>query len=151
MKRTQLAPLTEPTVLEFLETASDLVHRLDRALSFRGISFSEYRLLRVLSSTKAVGCPRIDLAQAVGLTPSAVTRALKPLEKIGYLTNKRNMRDARQSLATLTPAGQRLLNDAQGDLNDLFTSLPLNYLNQQAIAEFKLRLLDMRSPHNRDQ
>ncbi len=144
MKPAKLSPLTEPVVFQFLETASNLVHRMDRALSFRGISFSEYRLLRALSSTEAAGYPRIELAQAVGLTPSAVTRALRPLEKIGYVTSKRNDRDARQSLAMITPAGLELLKDAHSVLSELLKSLPLNGLSQSDISEFKLRLLDLR-------
>jgi len=143
MKSGKLSPHTEPVVFEFLETASRLVHRLDRVLSLRGISFSEYRLLRIIARSGTAGCPRIDLAQAVGLTPSAVTRALKPLEKLGYVTNKRNERDARQSLALITAGGLQLLEDAQSLLNDLFKSLPLNLLTESTIAEFKLRLLDL--------
>ena len=144
MKTTKLSPLTEPTIFEFLDTASSLVRRMDRVLSLIGISFSEYRLLRMLGNSRTVGYPRINLAQAVGLTPSAVTRALKPLEKLGYVTNQRNERDARQSLALITPGGIQLLENAQSLLDDLFRTLPLNFLNQQAISEFKLRLLDLR-------
>lgn len=147
MKHTKLSPLTEPTVFEFLDTAANLVHRLDRALSVRGISFSEYRLLRTLASAKTAGCARIDLALAVGLTPSAVTRALKPLEKLGYVSNQRNERDARQSLATLTAGGGELLADAQTMLEDHLRGLRLNGLSQQAVSEFKNRLLDLQATH----
>jgi DNA-binding MarR family transcriptional regulator len=143
MKNKKLTPLTEPAVLEFLETASNLVHRLDRALSIRGMSFNEYRILSVLSETAAVGCPRIELASAVGLTPSAVTRALKPLEKLGYVISVRNNRDARQSLATIKPAGLELLNDGRSIMHELFRGLPLNALSQQKIAEFQSRLHDL--------
>ena len=143
MTNGKLSPRTESAVLELLETAANLVQRYDRALSFRGISYSEYRILSALSKTAPAGCPRIDLAHAVGLTPSAVTRALKPLEKIGYVSNSRNKRDARQSLATLSPAGVELLEDAQNVLNDLLKSLPFNLLAAEAVAEFKLRLLDL--------
>lgn len=136
----------EATVQQFLETASALERRLDRALSgTRGISFSEYRLLNALASAGANGLPRIDLANAVGLTASAVTRALKPLEKIGCVATQRNERDARQSLAIITPAGGELLNDAQGVLRDIFNGLPLNDCNEQEIAEFQNRLNDLRN------
>ena len=37
---------------------------------------------------------------------------LKPLEKIGYVATEKGERDARQSVATLTPAGEELLRDA---------------------------------------
>lgn len=144
MKASKLSPFTESTILEFLDTALNLVRRFDQALSIRGTSFSEYRLLKTLSDSEVEGCSRIDLAQSVSLTPSAVTRALKPLEKLGYVDNKRNARDARQSLAIITPAGRELLRDAQAVLDDLFRTLPINALSQQQVEGFKRRLLDLR-------
>jgi len=136
---------TETTVLQFLETAAYLERRLDRALSAtRGISFSEYRLLSALSGLTGKGIPRIDLANAVGLTASAVTRALKPLEKIGLVTTQKSDRDARQSLAVITPAGLELLDDAQGVLHDLFKQLFINTLNADQIAEFQQRLAEIK-------
>jgi DNA-binding MarR family transcriptional regulator len=145
MNTTDINSQTETTVLRFLETAAILERRLDRALSnTRGISFSEYRLLSTLSKAKTGGIPRIDLANAVGLTASAVTRALKPLEKLGYVTTQRSERDARQSLAIITPAGLELLNDAQGVLQDILRELPLNTLSQQKITEFQNRLKELK-------
>ncbi|MFT7246479.1 MAG: DNA-binding MarR family transcriptional regulator [Candidatus Azotimanducaceae bacterium] len=136
---------TEATILQFLESAAYLERRLDRALSAtRGISFSEYRLLSALSRVTDNGIPRIDLANAVGLTASAVTRALKPLEKIGLVTTQKSERDARQSLAMITPVGLDLLNDAQGVLRDMFKGLFMNTLNENEIEEFQSRLSEIR-------
>ncbi len=140
-----IATQTETTVLQFLETAYALERKLDRALSStKGISFSEYRLLKVLSQANSGGYPRIDLANGVGLTASAVTRALKPLEKIGLVSTERSVRDARQSLAVLTPAGQSLLDDAQCILQDALHELPINTLSPQKITNFQTVLNDLR-------
>ncbi len=141
MSTTNIATHTESTVLQFLETAALLERALDRALSnARGISFSEYRLLRALAHAYAGGAPRIELASAVGLTASAVTRALKPLEKLGYVATEKGERDARQSRAVITTAGRELLDDAQGVLQDNLRSLPLNTLSAQKVADFRNRL-----------
>jgi DNA-binding MarR family transcriptional regulator len=145
MDTSTIATHTEPTVLQFLETAYALERKLDRALSStKGISFSEYRLLKVLSRANPSGFPRIDLANSVGLTASAVTRALKPLEKIGLVNTERSPRDARQSLAVLTPAGQELLDDAQGILQDALRELPINTLSPQKITDFQNLLNGLR-------
>lgn len=145
MSTDNLAIHTEATVLQFLETASALERGLDRALSnVRGISFSEYRLLRALANACPGGSPRIDLANAVGLTASAITRALRPLEKLGYVTTERGERDARQSRAVITTAGRELLDDAQSMLQDMLRELPLNGLGPHKIAEFRNRLNEMR-------
>ena len=127
----------ETLVLILLESASLVERRLDRALSsIRGISFSEYRLLRSLSKLHDGTAMRVDLANAVGLTPSAVTRALKPLEKIGYVITQKSDRDARRSLATLTSAGTELLSDAQSLLKDVIAELPLDPLDYEQLFEF---------------
>jgi DNA-binding MarR family transcriptional regulator len=138
-------PETESLVLEFLETASTLECKLDRELSYtKGVSFCEYRLLKTLYELNAGGLPRIDLAKAVRLTASAVTCALKPLEKIGLVTSKRSEGDARQSLVAITPAGRELLEDARAILLDTLRGLPANTLSDQKTAEFKARLNKMK-------
>lgn len=48
---------------------------------------------------------RIDLADSVGLSPSAVTRLLAPMEKPGLVEKEANPRDARVSLVKLSTAG----------------------------------------------
>lgn len=145
MNKSNVAPHTAPTILAFLETAAGLERRLDRALACtRGISFSEYRLILALSKADN-GLPRIDLANAVGLTASAVTRALKPLEKIGLVTTEKSERDARQSIAVLTPAGLELLADAEGVLRDVFSHLFINTISENKIAEFQSRLSELRN------
>jgi len=125
----------------FLRTASDLERRFERSLSStRGLSFSEYQLLRELAGTFRGAAARVDLAQAVGLTPSAVTRALKPLEKLGYVTTERDDRDARRSVATITMGGEQLLDDANGVFRDGVRELNLNATDRRALDGLLARL-----------
>jgi DNA-binding MarR family transcriptional regulator len=122
---------------EHLDAASYLERRLDRALStIRGLSFSEYRLLRELANQPDARAMRVELAQAVGLTPSAVTRALKPLEKLGYVETLKSDRDARRSLACLTDGGRELLSDAEGIAGDVLHSLPIETLASAGLQGF---------------
>jgi len=140
--KNKLNPDAESLVLEFLEIAAGLERRLDRTLSFRGLTFSEYRILRAVAATEDTGISRIALANAIGLTPSAITRALKPLEKLGYVTTSRNERDARQSLALISRGGRQLLNEARSNLQEMMTGLPVNDLALSDIAELRGRLAD---------
>lgn len=103
-------------------------HRLEKRLdsnlgSIRGISLAEYRLLRALADAPSAWASRVDLAQAVGLTPSGVTRALRPMEKLGFVSTAKSKRDARLALASLTPAGQELVDDASAVVNDTMKTL----------------------------
>ncbi len=98
--------------------------RLDRHLgSIRGISLAEYRLLRALADAPQTRASRVALASLVGLTPSGVTRALRPLERFGYVATTKNDRDARLALATLTEAGRELVDDASGVIDDAMDSI----------------------------
>lgn len=119
-----------------LDAAGYVERRLDRALAIRGLSFSEYRLLRELARRPELRAMRVELAQAVGLTPSAVTRALKPLEKLGFVETLKSERDARRSLACLTPGGRELLADAEGIARDLIASLPMDSLDGEGLEAF---------------
>jgi DNA-binding MarR family transcriptional regulator len=110
--------------LAFAASWVRLEKRLDNNLgSIRGISLAEYRLLRALSDAPSSWASRVDLAHAVGLTPSGVTRALRPLEKLGLLSTAKSKRDARLALASLTPAGQELVEDASGVVNDTMKAI----------------------------
>lgn len=111
---------TEQTLaLAFAAAWNRLERRLDQSLgAIRGISLAEYRLLRALGNAPGSQASRVDLAQAVGLTPSGVTRALRPMEKLGIVSTVRSKRDARLAIAALTPAGRELLDDASGVVDD---------------------------------
>ena len=89
----------------------------------KDISFAEYRLLRALSDAPNAWASRVDLAQTVGLTPSGVTRALRLMEQLGYVATAKSKRDARLALASLTPAGQDLVNDASGVVDDIMKTI----------------------------
>jgi len=113
-------------VFSLITAANRLERRLDVQLSnIKGISFSEYQLLDALGSGSAT---RVGLAEMVGLTPSGVTRALKPMEKLGFVETIRDERDARRSLAQLTEQGSELLRDAAGVVNDTIESIDLDRL-----------------------
>ena len=120
MEATKVRPFT----LAFAAAWARLEKRLDHSLgAIRGISLAEYRLLQALGDAPSSQASRVDLAQAVGLTPSGVTRALRPMEKLGIVATVKSKRDARLAIAGLTPAGRELLGDAAGVVEDTMKTL----------------------------
>lgn len=110
--------------LTLVSAASNLERIADSNLSaIKGISLAEFRLLTAISQAPGKRASRADIARTVGLSPSAITRALRPLEKLGMTESIKNERDARLALATLTPVGEELLADAVGVLDDLLPSI----------------------------
>jgi DNA-binding MarR family transcriptional regulator len=96
--------------IRLTQAQNAVARRLDRALSaHHGLSFGDYLLLRHLGEAPGGRMRRMDLAAAVGLTPSGVTRALAPLERIGLVAREANPRDARVALTSLTGTGRDIL------------------------------------------
>ncbi|MCJ7815496.1 MAG: MarR family winged helix-turn-helix transcriptional regulator [Xanthomonadales bacterium] len=129
--------------LAFAASWNRIEKRLDSSLgAIRGISFAEYRLLRTLSDAPSSWASRVDLAHAVGLTPSGVTRALRPMEKLGYVTTAKSKRDARLALASLTPPGQDLVNDASGVVDDMMKTILERSRKNPAQVDDMIKLLE---------
>ncbi len=130
------------TVMALLESAALVERGLDSQLSnICGISFSEYRLLQALSEAHEATATRVEVARQVGLTPSAVTRAFKPLEKLGFIRSTKSERDARRSLATLTSAGVERITNARAVVADQVANLPVSDLPSAALEQFRDNLL----------
>lgn len=91
--------------------------------AIRGISYSEYRLLAAIGEGPAAGTSRVDLARMVGLSPSAVTRALRPLAELGMVVTEKHPRDARLAMTHLTPDGRELVSDAAGVVRDVMAQI----------------------------
>lgn len=132
---------------QFSLALADAWHRLEKRLdsnlgAIRGISLAEYRLLRALADSPGAWASRVDLAQSVGLTPSGVTRALRPMEKLGYVSTAKSKRDARLALATLTPAGRELVEDASAVVNDTMKSVMKRAPRAQAMMKEMIVMLE---------
>jgi DNA-binding MarR family transcriptional regulator len=90
-----------------------LMRQLDSKLaSLHGLSFNDYLILYALGTAPSGKLRRTDLAQAIGVTASGVTRSLLPLEKIHLIERLPDARDARVGYAALTPTGKQLLKHA---------------------------------------
>jgi DNA-binding MarR family transcriptional regulator len=99
--------------LALSRSAKVLSRRIDGRLgSLHGISFGDFAILLQLGRAPGARLRRIDLADQLGLTASAVTRALIPLEKIGLVSRKTDSSDARVSYASLTAPGRRVLGES---------------------------------------
>lgn len=94
-------------------TNAELARRLDRRLgAFHGISFVDFSVLNELGRDPNGRLRRVDLAEKMGLTQSAVTRILLPLEKIGLVSRHPDPHDARVGYAALTKTGRVMLENA---------------------------------------
>src|SRR5436190_12299860 len=99
--------------LALARATAALTRRVDGKLGmWHGISLNDLAILIELRDAPDGRLRRVDLAERLGVTASGVTRALIPLEKIGLVTRKHDVSDARVSYASLTAAGRRMADDA---------------------------------------
>jgi len=77
-----------------------------------GLTINDYEALLRLSRADDGRMRRVDLAEALILTPSGVTRLLDGLERAGLVEKATCASDARVTYACLTEAGERKLQEA---------------------------------------
>lgn len=76
-----------------------------------GLGFGDLALMQAIAEAPEGKIRRTDLADAVGLTASGVTRQLLPLEKIGVIKREEHERDGRASYVSLTKSGHQMLKE----------------------------------------
>ncbi|MFG2124265.1 MarR family winged helix-turn-helix transcriptional regulator [Streptomyces sp. NPDC048710] len=98
--------------LRLVRAQTALVRRFDARLGgLHGVSLADFTMLLRLGQAPGGRMRRVDLAEALGLTASGVTRGLAPLERIGLVTRESDARDARVAYASLTGTGRERLKD----------------------------------------
>lgn len=97
----------------------ELVNATEKRALVYGASFSEFVILRAVEAGGPNGIRRVDLAEQVSLSVSGITRALAPLEKLGYIEHQEEELDARVRKVVLTKAGRDLFKDIEKDVERL--------------------------------
>lgn len=111
------APLTERELAAWrgmLRTHSNLVARLDEELEREhGLPLSSYEVLISLADAPDGRLRMGELADALLLSRSGLTRLVDRLERQGMVSRERCEDDARGYFAVITDAGRRKLRDAR--------------------------------------
>src|SRR5260370_13697907 len=74
-----------------------------------GLQVSQHGVLTFVALAGADGATIGDLADALLLDRTTLTRNLQPLQKAGYLGIARSPKDAREQIVSLTKQGQKTL------------------------------------------
>lgn len=85
----------------------------EATMSRPGFHHSQHKILLMLK--KAGDCPlsQKKLAEALGVTPAAVTVALRKMEQSGLISRASDSEDSRKNNIELTEKGNRLLEDSR--------------------------------------
>ena len=96
----------------YIETVGDLTAALEADLAPTGLNLGDYQVLVHLSEADERRMRMCDLAEALQLSPSGLTRRLDGLVRAGLVSREGSPADRRVMLAVLTDAGWATLRDA---------------------------------------
>ena len=85
--------------------------QVERRVACLGIHHSQHRMLMYLSHCDAMPSQR-ELADAMGISPAAVTATLKCLEKEGYISREMTAEDNRRNRVCITEEGRRKVSES---------------------------------------
>ena len=99
----------------FIESVGDLMSAFESGLAEHGMNLGDYQVLVYLSEAPDRALRMCDLADALRLSPSGLTRRLDGLVKNGLVARQPSEEDRRVMMAVLTPHGLRRLQKAAPD------------------------------------
>jgi DNA-binding MarR family transcriptional regulator len=113
--------------VRFLRAHAAVTRQLSARLeAAHGLTLNDYDVLVQLYYAPERSLRRVDIARAVLLTASGITRLLDGLERSGWVEKRSCESDARVSYAVLTEAGLAKFEAAQAthlaDIEELFAS-----------------------------
>ncbi len=111
------SPLQE-AMLNLLVAAAHVMERTDRVLAAHGITQPQYNVLRILRGAHPNGYPRCDIAERMIDRAPDVTRLIDRLERQGFVERDRSASDRRLSIARITAAGLKLLDEIDPSLRE---------------------------------
>jgi len=101
-----------------------LMERIDAVLRPLDLTFARYEVLRLLSFSSAGGMAMTRLGSLLQVHPTSVTSAVDRLEKQGYVERARRTDDRRVVIASITAAGQSVVETATDGLNTAVFARP---------------------------
>ena len=113
--------------VRFLRAHAAVTRQLSARLEARhGLTLSDFDVLVQLYHAPERALRRVDIARAVLLTASGITRLLDGLESCGLVAKERCDSDARVTYAVLTKSGVKKIEEAReshlADIEELFGS-----------------------------
>ncbi len=107
-----------------------------------GFHHSQHRMLMHLARYEHIPSQK-ELAEAMGITPAAVTTTLKRLEKEGYITRTVTDEDNRRNVIRITDAGRTAINESQA-LFDAVDHQMFKGISEDELKAFTATLQRMR-------
>lgn len=134
-------------VLRLLRVQAALETRFTASLgSVHGLALNELVFLMNLERAPLGRMRRVDLAAALAISQSSVTRMAIPLEKIGLVARDTDPRDARVGYLSLTEAGRQRVEEARTTLDRMSEAVFTDRWTDEEVATLSDLLGRLASP-----
>jgi DNA-binding MarR family transcriptional regulator len=110
---------SDQAVVSVLVAAEHLNEQVSAVISGHGITADQYNVLRILRGVHPEGHPRHEIARRMIHPAPDATRMLDRLLRRKLITRVRDPRDARLSVARITPAGLALLKRMDPEVDEV--------------------------------
>jgi DNA-binding MarR family transcriptional regulator len=115
--------LQEELWLNLSRTAAALGHLIEQKLRPRGLSPTQYNVLRILRGAGEKGLCQFEIAERLVAQVPDVPRIVDRMEKAGWVQRTRGVEDRRLVLASLTPAGLALAAELDAPMAEILCGL----------------------------
>lgn len=113
------ASVEEEVYLNLLRTAEALSQNVESLLRASGLSGTQYNVLRILRGAGSGGLTCGETGERMVTHDPDITRLLDRLEKRGFISRSRDVRDRRMVTARITPRGLQVLRRLDKPLAEL--------------------------------
>ena len=138
---TAASGMREELCLNLQRSAAAVGHQLERKLRPRGLSPTQYNVLRILRGAGMAGLCQYEIGERLVAQVPDVPRILERMEKAGWVKRERAASDRRMVMASLTEAGRAAVDELDGPvlaiMNGLFRSMSereMERLNELLVA-----------------
>ena len=131
--------------LALLRTVTLMRRRIEAITQREGISLQQYNVLRILRGARAA-LPTMEIAARLVEPAPGITRFVNTLEEKGLIRREQWPGDRRQVLCQITPAGLRMLDRLDPDIDD-FDSHAMGNLDDGQIDQLLEFLAEIRRAH----
>ena len=106
--------LEEETLLNIVRTSATMTDEMEELLKSRGITNTQYNVLRILRGAEPEGLCRNELRDRMLTRMPDVTRLLDRMEDAGLVARSRDNEDRRLVSTRITEAGRKMVDDLDG-------------------------------------
>lgn len=124
----------EEAFLNLWRTFAGLRGEFESLFRSRGLSDSQYNVLRILRGVGAEGLPCSEIAQRMVSRDPDITRLVDRLEKAGLVERARVSHDRRVIVVRITPAGLTIVGELDDPIRDLHRR-QLGHMSPAELAE----------------